>query len=136
VNSLSDAVNFWLLWRPLMSVPLPLRVYKHGGGGCSSSYVNSLLDALHSTDSRHTFYEHKESGRAGLQNRRPQRYTCTGVWAIMILGSILSTVRFIHSTTVDCILHCRRRSSDCTTYTCLHRLCTTTSNMHTRCIYY
>jgi hypothetical protein len=42
-----------------------------------------------------------ESGRAGLQNRRPQNDTCTGVRAIRFLGSVLATARFICSTNVD-----------------------------------
>jgi hypothetical protein len=63
-------VNFWLLWRLLLSVPLPLRVYKYEGGGHTSGYTNSLSDALHLAYSRPTFCEHRESGRADLQNRR------------------------------------------------------------------
>jgi hypothetical protein len=51
--------------------PLPLLVYKYGGGGRSSGYANSLSDALHSVHSRLTFCDHRESGRAGLRNRRP-----------------------------------------------------------------
>jgi hypothetical protein len=77
--------------------PLPLRVYKYGGGGRSSGYANSLSDALHSAHSRPTFCKHRESGRAGLRNRRSQRYTCTCVRAIRFLGSILATARFIRS---------------------------------------
>jgi hypothetical protein len=59
----------WLLWQPLLSVPLPLRVYKYIGGGRSSGYAYSLLDALQSAipvpPSTST-----DSGRAGLQNCR------------------------------------------------------------------
>jgi hypothetical protein len=88
------AVSFWLLWRPLLSIPLPLRVYKYGGGGRSSGYANSLSDALHLVHSRPTFCEHRESGRAGLKNRRPLRYTCKGVRAIRFLGSVLVTAHF------------------------------------------
>jgi hypothetical protein len=91
------AISFWLLWRSFLSVPLTLHVYKYGGGGHSSGYASSLSNALHSAHSRPTFCEHTESGRAGLRNRRPQRYTCTGVRAIMFLGSVLATARFIRS---------------------------------------
>jgi hypothetical protein len=114
--------------------PLPPRVYKYGGGGRSSIYANSLSDALHSAHSCPTFCEHRESGRAGLQNWRPQRYTCTGVRAIMFLGSVLATARFVRSTSADRVHHRRRRSRDCIVYACLHRLCMTTSNIHTRCL--
>jgi hypothetical protein len=38
-----------------------------------------------------------ESGRAGLRNRHLQN-TCTGVRAIRFLGSVLTTARFIRST--------------------------------------
>jgi hypothetical protein len=127
-------VCFWLLWRLLLSIPLPLRVYKYGGGGRSSGYANSLSDALHSSHLCPTFCEHKASGRAGLRNHRLQRYTCMGVRAIRFLGSVLATARFVCSTSVDPVLGRRRRSRDRTVYTCLHRLCTTTSNIHTRCL--
>jgi hypothetical protein len=59
--------------------------------------VNNISDALHSAHSRPTFCEHRESGRASLRNRRPQRFTCTGVRAIMFLGSILKTACFTRS---------------------------------------
>jgi hypothetical protein len=36
-----------LMARLLLSAPLPLWVYKYGGGGRSSSYVNSNSDTLH-----------------------------------------------------------------------------------------
>jgi hypothetical protein len=85
-------------------------VYKHVGGGHSSYYTKNLSDALQSAHSRPTFCEHKESGRAGLRNRRPQRYTCTGVWAIRFLGSVLATARFIRSGSSSLVpfedLHC------------------------------
>jgi hypothetical protein len=128
------AVSFWLLWWPLLSVPLPLRVYKYVGGGRSSGYANNHPDALHLAHSRPTFYKHRESERAGLRNRRPQRYTCTSVRAINFFGSVLATARFVRSTNANSVLHRRCRSRDCTAYTCLHRLCTTTSNIHTICL--
>jgi hypothetical protein len=53
----------------------------------------------------------------------------SGFW-----GSVLAAARFVHSTITDSVLHHRHRSRDYTTYTCLHRLCTTTSNIHTRCL--
>jgi hypothetical protein len=34
------AVSFYLLWRPLLSVPLPMRVYKYVNSGCSFGYAN------------------------------------------------------------------------------------------------
>jgi hypothetical protein len=114
--------------------PLPLLVYKYGGVGRSSGYANSLSDTLHSAHSRPTFFEHRESERAGLQNRRTQRYTCTGVWAIRFLGSVLATARFILLICASSVLRRRRHSRDCTAYICLHRLRTTTSNIHTRCL--
>jgi hypothetical protein len=125
-------VSFWLLWRPLLSVLLPLRVYKYGGGGRSSCYANSLSDALHSAHSRPTFCEHRESGRAGLRNCRPHSYACTGVRAIRFLGSVLASACSVHSTNANPVLRRRRRSSDYTTYIYLYRLRTTTSNIHTR----
>jgi hypothetical protein len=110
--------------------PLPLSVYKYGGGGRSSYYVNNVSDALHSAHFGPTFCEHRESGRAGLRNCCPQRYTCTGVRAI----------RVFRERTRDCSLHplCffrrRRRLRDCTVYIYMYRVRTTTSNIHTRCI--
>jgi hypothetical protein len=108
-------VGFWLLWRPLLSVP-------YGGGGRSSSHVNSLSDALHSAHSHPTLCEQRESGRAGLRNRRSHSYTFTGVRAISFLGSILTTARSIRSTNADSILHRRRHLRDCIAYICLYRL--------------
>jgi hypothetical protein len=75
-----------------------------------------------------------ESGRVGLRNHRPQSYTCTGVRAIRFLGSILATARFIRSTSVDQVPRRWCHSRDCTAYICLHRLCMTTTNIHTRCL--
>jgi hypothetical protein len=71
----------------------------------------------------------RESGRAGLWNRRPQRYTYTGVRAIRFLGRYLRLLALSAS-----VLRRRRRSRDYTAYICLHRVCTTTSNIHTRCL--
>jgi hypothetical protein len=39
-----------------------------------------------------------------------------------------------HLTNADSIPYRRRRLRDCTAYICLHRLCTTTSNIYTRCL--
>jgi hypothetical protein len=58
-----------------MSVPLPLCVYKYGGGGCSSGYAYSLSDALHSAHSRPTFCEHREWESRPLKSSS-QSYTC------------------------------------------------------------
>jgi hypothetical protein len=99
--------------------PLPLRLYKYGGGGCSSGYANSLSDALHLAHFRPTFCEHKESGRAGLQNHRPQRYTCTGVRAIRFLGIVLTTARFVRSTRADPVLW-RRSTTALRTPVCIN----------------
>jgi hypothetical protein len=52
---------------------------------------------LQTTHSRPIFCEHRESGREGLRNHRPQRYTCTGVRAIRFLGSVFATARVICS---------------------------------------
>jgi hypothetical protein len=60
----------------------------------------NLSDALQTTHPCSTFCEHRESGRADIRNRCLQRYTCTGVWAIMFLGRVLATARFICSTSV------------------------------------
>jgi hypothetical protein len=65
---------------------------------------------LQSANSRPTFCEHRESGRAGLRNHCPQRYTCTGVRAIRFLGTVLATARFIRSSSSSSAsfegLHC------------------------------
>jgi hypothetical protein len=82
--------------------------------------------------SRPTFCEHRECGRAGLRNRRPQINTCTGVRAIRFLGSVLATARSVRSTNADQVR--RRRSKNCTAYIYMHRLRTTISNIHTRCL--
>jgi hypothetical protein len=73
---------------------LPLTMYKNGGVR-SSGQTNNLLAELQTTHPRSTFCEHRKSGRAGLRNRRSQRYTCTGVRAIKFLGE----------RTRDCSLH-------------------------------
>jgi hypothetical protein len=112
----------------------PSVLYKYRGGGRSSGYANSLSDTLHLAHSRHTFCEHRESGRASIRNRRPQSYTYTGVRAIRFLGSVLATARSVRSTNADQVPRRRHRSRDCTAYICLHRLRTTTSNIHTRCL--
>jgi hypothetical protein len=94
---------------------------------------NSLRRVAHSHFCP-TFCKHRECGRAGLRNHRPQSDTCTGVRAIRFLGTVLATARFVRSTSADQVPRRRRRSRDCITYICLHRLCTTTSNIHTRCL--
>jgi hypothetical protein len=83
---------------------------------------------------QHRRGKHRECGRAGLRNRRPQRDTCTGVRVIRFLGSILVTTRFVRLTSTDHVPHRRHRSRDCTAYICLRRLRTTISNIHTRCL--
>jgi hypothetical protein len=98
------------------------------------THANNLSDVLHITHSRPTFCKHRDSGRAGLQNRRPQSYTCTGVRAIRFLGSVIATARSLCSTNTDPVLRRRRRLWDFTPYICLHRLRTTISNIHTRCL--
>jgi hypothetical protein len=94
----------------------------------------NILRRVAYSPSRPTFCEHRECGRAGLRNRRPQSDTCTGVRAIRFLGSVLATARIVCSTSTDQISRPRRRSRDCTAYICLRRLRTTTSNIHTRCL--
>ena len=56
---------------------LLLTGYKNGEGELFQSRE------LQTTHSRPIFCEHRESGRASLRNRRPQRYTCMGVHAIL-----------------------------------------------------
>jgi hypothetical protein len=104
------AVSFWPLWRLLLSIHLPLCVYKYEGGGRSSGYANSLSNALHSAHSRPTFCEHRESGWEGLQNRCLQSYTCTGMRAIRFLGSVLATARSVCLTNADQVPHHRHCS--------------------------
>jgi hypothetical protein len=96
------------------------------------THENKLSYVLQTVYSCPTFCEHRVSGRAGLRNHRPHSYTCTGVRAIRVLGSILATARFVRSTSVDQVSRRRRCSRDCTAYICLHRLRTTTSNIQTR----
>jgi hypothetical protein len=115
------------------------RVYIRGGE-TASGHDNSTRehttcsDALRTTHPRPTFCEHRQCGRAGLQNRCPQRDTCTGVGAIRFLGSVLVTARFVCSSSAYQVHRRRRRLRDCTVYICMHRLRTTTSNIHTRCL--
>jgi hypothetical protein len=119
--------------------PPSTRVYIRGGEA-ASGHDNStrehttFSDTLRPTHPHPTFWEHRQCGRACLWNRCPQRDTCTGVRAIRFLGSVLATARFIRSSSADQV-PCRWcRSRDCTTYISLRRLCTTTSNIHTRCL--
>jgi hypothetical protein len=101
-----------LMARSLVFVALlpSMCMYKYEGGVRSSGYTNSLLDTLHSVHSCPTFCEHRESGRTGLRNCCPQRYTCTGVRAIRFLGSVLATAHFIRSGSSSSVpfkgLHC------------------------------
>ena len=122
-----------VLWPP------SARVYIRGGE-TTSGHDNStrehttFSDALRTTHPRPTFCEHRQCGRAGLWNRRPQIDTCTNVWAIRFLGSVLATARFVRSSSADQVPRYRCRSRDCTAYIFLHRLLTITSNIHTRCL--
>jgi hypothetical protein len=115
--------------------PPSARVYIRGGEAASGddktvhTYEHSQMRCVQPipvTPSAST-----ESGRAGVRNHRPQRDTCTGVWAIKFLGSVLATARFVRSTSIDQVPRRRRHSRDCTAYICLRRLRTTTSNTHT-----
>jgi hypothetical protein len=116
--------------------PPSTRVHIRRRWGCFRlQHVRTVSDVLlHTVHSCPTFCEHRECGRAGLRNRRPQSYTCTGVRVIKILGSVLATARSVRLTNVDQVPHRRRRSRDCTAYIWLYRLRTTTSNIHTRCL--
>jgi hypothetical protein len=88
-------------------------VYIYKGGEVASSYdrthVQTFSDALRTAHPRLTFCEHRECGRAGLQNRRSQSDTCTGVRAIRVLGSVLATACFVRPTNANQVLH--RRAS-------------------------
>jgi hypothetical protein len=86
------AINGCRWWRPLLSVGLPLRVYIYEKGRLL--LVTTFSDALRTAYPRPTFCEHKQCGKAGIRNRRPQRDTCTGVRTIRFLGSVLATARF------------------------------------------
>jgi hypothetical protein len=106
-------------------------------GGCfwvDSTVRTYSLRRVAQSHSRPTFCEHRQCGRAGLQNRRPLKDTCTGVPAIRFLGSVLATTRFFRSTNADQVPRRRRRSRDYTAYICLYGLRTTTSNIHTGCL--
>jgi hypothetical protein len=123
-------VTVTIRWPP--SAPVYIR-----GGEAASGYERTYVhfsDALRTVHPRPTFCEHRECGRAGLQNRRPQRDTSTDVRAMRFLGSVLATARFVRSTSADQVPRRRHHSWDCTVYICLRRLCTTTSNIHTRCL--
>jgi hypothetical protein len=110
------------------------------GGEAASGHDNStrehttFSDALRTAHPRPTFCEHRQCGRAGLQNCHPQRDTYTDVRAIRFLRSVLVTARFFRSSSADQIPRQQRRSRDCTAYICLCWLRTTTSNIHTRCL--
>jgi hypothetical protein len=128
------AVSFWFLWWPLLSIP----------SLCACTNMMEVDDLLVTREqslkrialnpfSSHLLQAQRE-WRAGLRNYRPQSYTCTGVRAIRFLGSVIVTARSVRSTNTDPVPRRRRRSRDCTTYICLHRLCTTTSNIHMRCL--
>jgi hypothetical protein len=82
--------------RLFLSVVFLLTAYKNGEGRAllEGQHLSHELQTIHS---RPIFCEHRESERAGLQNRCPQRYTCTGVWAIRFLGSVFATAHVICS---------------------------------------
>jgi hypothetical protein len=70
-----------------------LTAYKNGEGGLFQSRESS-----HANCKQHIPVPSStstESGRAGLRNHRPQRYTCMGVRAIRFLGSVFATARVI-----------------------------------------
>jgi hypothetical protein len=98
-----------------------------------TAQMDTLRHIAHS-HSHPTFCEHRECGIAGLRNRRPQSYNCTGVRTIIFLGSVLVTACFVRSTNANQVPRHWCCSRNCTTYICLHRLRTTTSNIHTRCL--
>jgi hypothetical protein len=56
-----------------------------------------LSHTLQTTRPRPIFYEHIESRRESLRNRRLQIYTCMGVRVIRFLESIFATARVIRS---------------------------------------
>jgi hypothetical protein len=109
--------------------PPSARVYIRGEEP-ASGYERTLVqfsNALRTTHPRPTFCEHRECGRAGLRNCRPQGDTCTGVRAIRFLGSILATARFVRLTSADEVPRRRAvrgtalRTSACVDYVRLHR---------------
>jgi hypothetical protein len=67
------------------SPPARVHIWRRGGYFWLQ-HVHRFSDKLHTAHSRPTFCEHRVSERAGLRNRRPQSYTCTGVRAIRFLG--------------------------------------------------
>ena len=76
-----------------LSFSLLLTAYKNGEGG-----LFQLRELSHANCKQHIPVPSSastESGRAGLRNHRPQRYTCTGVRAIRFLGSVFATARVI-----------------------------------------
>jgi hypothetical protein len=99
--------------------PPSAHVYIRGGevasGDDNSTREHTtFLDVLRTVHPRPTFCEHRQCGRAGLRNHRPQRDTCTGMRAIRFLGSVLATTRFVRSSSADQV-PCRRiHSRDCT----------------------
>jgi hypothetical protein len=66
--------------------------------GSSSVVARAVLASCGGWIELYRFCEHKESGRVSLQNRRPQRYTCTGVRTIRFSGAYLRLLAFIRST--------------------------------------
>jgi hypothetical protein len=130
-NDSSDGDCYYLL------ASLCACIYIRGGeaaSGLTAQYARTVSDVLHTVHPSPTFCEHRECGRAGPWNRRPQRDTCTGVRPIRFLWRVLVTARFIRSTSTNQVPRHRCRSRDCTAYICLRRLRTTTSNIHTRCL--
>jgi hypothetical protein len=130
-----NGCQFMALMAIVMYVPLPLRMHKYGGDGRSSGHTNNLSIALHSAIPVPTFASIKRE----WESRPPESptaelhlYGCVG--AQVFLGSVLVTARFVCSTSAGHVLRRRRRSRDCIAYICLHRLRTTTSNIHTRCL--
>jgi hypothetical protein len=98
---------------------------------CFWLHENRFSDELHTTHSRPTFCEHRVSGRAGLRNRRQQSYTCTGVWAIMFWGEYS---RLLALSVRPTLIQFFVVGAIHETALCLHRPCTTTSNIHMRCL--
>jgi hypothetical protein len=138
LTDVTDGVSFWLtitvaLLAPLLSVHLPLRVYIYGGGEAASCY-NTYEHSQ--TCCTQPFPSHLMRAQRVWESRPLKSPSAElhlhGCASDQVFGSILATAHSIRSTNADQVLHRRHRLWDCTAYICLHRLCTTTSNLHTR----
>jgi hypothetical protein len=138
----TDGVSFWLAVTvaPMATVtvrwPPSARVYIRRRWGCFWLWQYARIDS----DALHTTIPVTPSASTESVGEQASRITVRRATLARVcgrlgfFGSALATARFVRPTNTDQVPRSRCHSRDCTAYICLHRLRTTTSNIHTRCL--